>query len=91
MSFVNTGSSFQSLLAVASFLGLVFFPIYWAKQFVDKFSQLQSRYNRERFLEFYVLLSSTKGRIVVLYPLYFMLRRLLFGAAIVLLSGTVAF
>jgi len=91
MSTDSVGQSIQSFTAVSAFAGLVLFAIYWSYQTVSRFSSLEDQENVDKFIEFYDLLTLKKGPKVVIYPMFFMMRRILFGLAIVLLDNMICF
>jgi len=83
----NTGV--MSALSILVTLLLVAYPIYYAWKLTKHFVELDTGYYRRHHYEFYKQLDLRNGKLVLLQPVWFLLRRLIISAMVVFLRTTV--
>jgi len=89
LSWTSYGTIVQSSATLIFLAVLVGFPLVYGNYLLRKFDQLAHANVRERHGAFYDELSLRNGKMVLLQPVWFLVRRLLLAIIVVLLKTTV--
>jgi len=89
LSWTSYGTIVQSSATLIFLAVLVGFPLLYGNYLLSKFDQLLHANVRERHGTFYDELNLRNGRMVLLQPVWFLVRRLLLAIIVVLLNTTV--